>query len=162
MGARGGENPPQPLDRVGNGGYDLDPDVRRVTNGPSCGPPDSYAAAERSTTMADTTYAIIEESGGQRKVTEGEVIYIDLYNSGESKAGDTIEIDKVLVVGTAGGDAKLGAPYVKGASVTLEVTEPMKKGDKLFIHKFRTKNTYRRKTGHRQRFTIVKVAGIKG
>ncbi|MFK7760345.1 MAG: bL21 family ribosomal protein, partial [Phycisphaerales bacterium] len=61
--------------------------------------------------MADT-YAIIEESGGQRKVTEGESIYIDLHNGGESKAGDKIEIDKVLVVGAAGGDAKLGAPYV--------------------------------------------------
>ena len=111
--------------------------------------------------MADT-YAIIEESGGQRKVTDGEVIYIDLYNSGESKAGDKIDIDKVLVVGSAGGDAKLGAPYVKGASVTLEVTEPMVKGDKLFIHKFRTKSTYQKKTGHRQRFTKVKVSAIKG
>ena len=111
--------------------------------------------------MADT-YAIIEESGGQRKVTEGESIYIDLYNSGESKVGDTIEIDKVLVVGSAGGDAKLGAPYVKGAKVTLEITEPVKKGDKLYIHKFRTKSTYQRKTGHRQRYTQVKVAGIKG
>ena len=111
--------------------------------------------------MADT-YAIIEESGGQRKVTDGEVIYIDLYNSGESKAGDKIDIDKVLVVGAAGGDAKLGEPYVKGAKVTLEVTEPMVKGDKLFIHKFRTKSTYQKKTGHRQRFTKVKVSGIKG
>jgi large subunit ribosomal protein L21 len=111
--------------------------------------------------MADT-YAIIEESGGQRKVTDGEIIYIDLYNGGESKAGDKIEIDKVLVVGEAGGDAKLGAPYVDGAKVTLEITEPVKKGDKIFIHKFRTKSTYQRKTGHRQRFTIAKVTGIKG
>jgi len=115
--------------------------------------------------MADNksdNYAIIEESGGQRKVTEGESIYIDLYNGGESKAGDKIEIDKVLVLGTVGGDAKLGAPYIAGASVTLEITEPVKKGDKLFIHKFRTKSTYQKKTGHRQRFTIAKVAGING
>ncbi|MEQ9206788.1 MAG: 50S ribosomal protein L21 [Phycisphaerales bacterium] len=111
--------------------------------------------------MADT-YAIIEESGGQRKVTDGETIYIDLYNGGESKAGDKIEIDKVLVVGETGGDAKLGAPYVDGAKVTLEITEPVKKGDKLYIHKFRTKSTYQRKTGHRQRYTIAKVTGIKG
>tara|TARA_R110000744_G_scaffold200097_2_gene319192 strand:- start:3160 stop:3495 length:336 start_codon:yes stop_codon:yes gene_type:complete len=111
--------------------------------------------------MADN-YAIIEESGGQRKVTEGESIYIDLYNGGDCKAGDKIEIDKVLVLGTAGGDAKLGAPYIAGASVTLEITEPVKKGDKLFIHKFRTKSTYQKKTGHRQRYTIVKVAGING
>lgn len=108
------------------------------------------------------TYAIIEESGGQRKVTEGQSIYIDLYNGGESKAGDKIVIDKVLVLGSEGGDAKLGAPYIKGAKVTLEITEPMKKGDKLFIHKFRTKSTYQKKTGHRQRYTIATVAGIKG
>ncbi len=117
--------------------------------------------AKKTDTNTDT-YAIIEESGGQRKVTEGESIYIDLYNSGESKVGDKIEIDKVLVLGTVGGDAKLGAPYIKGATVTLEITEPMRKGDKLFIHKFRTKSTYQRKTGHRQRFTIATVAGIKG
>jgi large subunit ribosomal protein L21 len=111
--------------------------------------------------MADT-YAIIEESGGQRKVAADEIILIDLYNAGESNAGDTITIDKVLVVGSAGGDAKIGTPYVSGASVTLEITDPAVKGDKLYIHKFRTKNTYQRKTGHRQRFTQVKVTGIKG
>ncbi len=111
--------------------------------------------------MADT-YAIIEESGGQRKVTENENIIIDLYKGGESKPGDTITIDKVLVVGSIGGDATLGTPFVKGATVTLEITEPMIKGDKLFIHKFRTKSTYQRKTGHRQRYTRAKVTAIKG
>ncbi len=123
--------------------------------------PDPTRQLNGALQMADT-YAIIEESGGQRKVTDGEIIYIDLYNGGESKAGDKIEIDKVLVVGSVGGDAKLGAPYVSGASVTLEITEPVKKGDKIFIHKFRTKSTYQRKTGHRQRYTIAKVTGIKG
>lgn len=111
--------------------------------------------------MADT-YAIIEESGGQRKVSADETILIDLYNGGEAKAGDTITVDKVLVVGSAGGDAKVGTPYVDGASVTLEITEPVVKGDKLYIYKFRPKNTYQRKTGHRQRYTAVKVSGIKG
>jgi large subunit ribosomal protein L21 len=123
--------------------------------------PDLTRQLNGASTMADT-YAIIEESGGQRKVAQDETILIDLYNGGESKAGDTITIDKVLVVGSTGGDAKLGAPYVDGASVTLEITEPMMKGDKLFIHKFRTKSTYQRKTGHRQRYTAAKVTSIKG
>lgn len=113
-----------------------------------------------ASTMADT-YAIIEESGGQRKVLENDQFYIDLYQSGEAKIGDTITIDKVLVLGTVGGDATLGAPFIKGATVTFEITDPMKKGDKIFIHKFRTKSTYQRKTGHRQRFTEVKVTSIK-
>jgi len=115
--------------------------------------------------MADKksdTYAIIEESGGQRKVTADETILIDLYNAGDSKAGDQITIDKVLVVGPAGGDAKLGSPYVSGASVTLEITEPVVKGDKLYIYKFKPKKQYKRKTGHRQRFTAAKVTAISG
>ena len=109
--------------------------------------------------MAET-YAIIEESGGQRKVAQGDEILVDLYNGGEAKAGDTITIDKVLVAGTPGGDAAIGTPYVDGASVTLEITNPSLKGDKLYIHKFRTKSTYQRKTGHRQRYTAAKVTAI--
>ena len=49
-----------------------------------------------------------------------------------------------------------------GASVTLEVTDPVVKGDKVYIHKFRTKSTYQRKTGHRQRYTKVNVSSISG
>jgi len=66
------------------------------------------------------------------------------------------------VVGPAGGDAKLGTPYVSGASVTLEIVEPMVKGDKLYIYKFKAKKGYKRKTGHRQRYTAAKVASIAG
>lgn len=107
-------------------------------------------------------YAIIEESGGQRKVQQGDTILIDLVNAGEAKAGDTISVDKVLVVGEPGGSAKIGTPYVGGASVTLEITEPVVMGDKLVIRKFRTKNTYERKTGHRQRYTRATVQSING
>lgn len=116
--------------------------------------------AEKKSDKNTGAYAIIEESGGQRKVVAGDEILIDLYNNGESKAGDTITIDKVLVSGTVGGDATIGLPYIAGASVTLEITEPVVKGDKLYIHKFRTKNTYQRKTGHRQRYTGAKVTAI--
>ena len=63
--------------------------------------------------MAET-YAIIEESGGQRKVAQGDEILVDLYNGGEAKAGDTITIDKVLVAGTPGGDAAIGNVDVGG------------------------------------------------
>ncbi len=107
-------------------------------------------------------YAIIEESGGQRKVQQGDAILIDLVNQGEAKEGDTITIDKVLVVGEPGGSAKIGTPYVPGASVTLKITEPVVKGDKVVIRKFRSKNTYERKTGHRQRYTGATVESIQG
>jgi large subunit ribosomal protein L21 len=107
-------------------------------------------------------YAIIEESGGQRKVQQGDEILIDLVNAGEANVGDTITVDSVLVVGDVGGSAKIGTPYVKGASVTLEITEPVVMGDKLVIRKFRSKNTYERKTGHRQRYTGATVKSING
>ena len=107
-------------------------------------------------------YAVIEESGGQRRITEGDKFLIDLYEDGEAKAGAKITFDKVLVIGDEGGTAKLGAPYVKGASVTAEVVEPAVLGDKIHIYKFSEKKTYKNKTGHRQRYTAVKITGIKG
>ncbi|MEM0983930.1 MAG: 50S ribosomal protein L21 [Planctomycetota bacterium] len=107
-------------------------------------------------------YAIIEESGGQRKVTEGEEILIDLHAGGEAEAGSSITFDKVLVVGdnTDSSKSQIGAPYVNGASVTAEVVEGDFKGEKLHIYKFKPKKGYKRKTGHRQRYTRVKITGI--
>jgi len=107
-------------------------------------------------------YAIIEESGGQRKVTQGEEILIDLFKGGEAPSGELITFDKVLVVGPVGGEAKVGKPYVSGASVAAEVVEPMVMGEKLHIYKFKPKTGYRRKTGHRQRYTRVRITGITG
>lgn len=105
-------------------------------------------------------YAIIEESGGQRKVQMGDVFDANLINSGESTVGQSIKFDKVLVVGTIGGSTKLGQPYVAGASVAVEVVEPLAKGEKVHIQKFQAKKTWQKKTGHRQLYTTVKVTAI--
>lgn len=107
-------------------------------------------------------YAIIEESGGQRKVLQGEVILVDLVNEGLAAAGSALTFDKVLVVGEIGGGAKIGQPYVSGASVSMEVVEPVVMGEKLYIQKFQAKKTWQKKTGHRQRYTKVKVTAIAG
>lgn len=106
-------------------------------------------------------YAIIEESGGQRKVTEGDQILVDLIDGGRVQPGNTVTFDKVLVVGDVGGGAKFGQPYVSGATVTAEVVEPVVQGDKIEIWKFREKKTWQRHNGHRQRYTLLKVSGIK-
>ena len=108
--------------------------------------------------MADT-YAIIEESGGQRKVAADETILIDLYNAGESNAGDTITVDKVLVVGAAGGDAKIGTPHVAGAKVEAEVKKHGR-GKKVIVYKFKRRKNYRRKAGHRQPYTALEIKSI--
>lgn len=107
-------------------------------------------------------YAIIEESGGQRKVMQDEEILVDLLEGGEARAGAKVTFHKVLVVGEVGGTAKFGAPYVEGATVTGEIVEPMVQGEKLYIFKFRPKKGHTRKTGHRQRYTSVKITSING
>jgi len=105
-------------------------------------------------------YAVIEQSGSQTMVREGDVVTIDLLD--DAKPGDTVTFDKVLVVGDAGGGAKVGTPYVGGASVSAEVVKPEVKGPKVKIYKFSERKGYKRKTGHRQPFTTVKVTAIKG
>lgn len=111
-------------------------------------------------------YAIIEESGGQRRVIEGDEILIDLHAGGEAGAGDAVTFEKVLLVGdeTDASKSKIGSPYVDGASVSAEIIDPMVKGEKLYIYKFKPKQSKssKRKTGHRQRYTAVRVTSIKG
>lgn len=105
-------------------------------------------------------YAIIEESGSQRRVAAGDQIYVDLLQEGQAKPGSTITFDKVLLVGEPGGKAKIGKPYLTGATVTAEVTEALVKGDKIVIWKHRPKKTFRKKQGHRQPYTAVKITAI--
>lgn len=107
-------------------------------------------------------YAIFEGSGGQLKVEQGQELLIDLVSEGTAAAGEKVTFDKVLVVGEVGGTAKVGKPYVKGASVTAEVVEPLVKGEKIYVYKFREKKGYRKKTGHRSRYTRVKITAIAG
>ena len=107
-------------------------------------------------------YAIIQESGSQRRVAEGEVVMVDLVESGQAKAGQKLTFDQVLLVGKGGGGAQIGQPFVAGASVTAEVVEPMVLGEKLSVQKFRTKKAFKKRTGHRQRYTTVRITAIKG
>lgn len=104
-------------------------------------------------------YAIIEESGGQRKVAQGESILVDLLSGGTATVGETITFDKVLLV-VGEGEPRIGKPYVEGATVTAEIVEPVVKGEKLIIQKFRPKKGYKRRTGHRQRYTRVTITSI--
>jgi large subunit ribosomal protein L21 len=107
-------------------------------------------------------YAIINEGGGQRKVVQGDEILIDLLDAGTAQVGKTITFDQVLVVGGTDGAAKIGKPYVAGASVAAEIVEAVVLGEKLVVQYFQAKKGSRRRTGHRQRYTKVKVTAIKG
>ncbi|MEQ8850780.1 MAG: 50S ribosomal protein L21 [Phycisphaerales bacterium] len=101
-------------------------------------------------------YAIIEDSGTQIKVAEGDVIHVDIRDLPEDAS--SVTFDRVLMVG--GDDAKYGAPYVEGSSVTADILEREFKGEKIDVIKFKRRKGYRRKQGHRQRYMKLKVTGI--
>lgn len=101
-------------------------------------------------------YAIIQEDGKQIKVEQGQELRIDYRN--EAAAGDALTFGNVLLVSGADG-VKVGAPLVDGASVTAEVLGVVQ-GEKLVIQKFRRRKNSRRKTGHRQMYTKVKINEI--
>lgn len=101
-------------------------------------------------------YAIIETGGKQYRVQEGDVLNIEKLNV---EAGDTVEFDKVLVL--AGEELKVGAPYVEGAKVFGEVIENGK-AKKVIIYKYKSKKDYRKKQGHRQPYTMVKIVSLGG
>jgi len=100
-------------------------------------------------------YAIIATDGRQYKVEEGQEIQVDLR---ESKEGDQVVFDRVLLV-SGGGSVTVGQPTVAGASVTAEVLG-QEMGDKVYIQKMRRRKNYRRRTGHRQMYTRVRIEAI--
>ena len=100
-------------------------------------------------------YAIITDGRRQYRVEEGQEILVNYRNA---PAGEKFKFDSVLAVGGSG-DAKLGSPLVKGASVPAEVIGP-EKGEKLVIQKLRRRKNFRRKTGERHIFTRVKIGKI--
>ncbi len=100
-------------------------------------------------------YAIIKTCGKNYKVAKNDVIELEKL---DKATGENIEFDEVLFVGGDGG-SHVGTPKVDGAKVTGEVIEH-KRDDKVIIFKKRKRQNYRRKHGHRQEVTTVKVTGI--
>ena len=102
-------------------------------------------------------YAIIEDSGTQIKVNEGDVIRVDVRDLPEGTTNLTF--DKVLYVGSEDADAKIGQPYVEGASISAELLA-QKRGQKVVIIKFRRRKNYKRIKGHRQNYLEVQIGAI--
>ncbi len=100
-------------------------------------------------------YAVIESGGKQHRVTEGETLKLEKI---EAATGDTVEFDRVLMVG-AGDEVKIGTPLVAGGKVTAEVVAHGRH-PKVKIVKFNRRKHYRKETGHRQWFTQVRITGI--
>lgn len=101
-------------------------------------------------------YAIIEDNGQQYTVRKGELLTIDLKDAAEA---ESIVFDRVLAVRTDS-ELKVGAPTLPGAKVTATVVGETK-GPKIVIRKFRRRKNYRRKQGHRQHYTQVRIETIE-
>jgi len=99
-------------------------------------------------------YAIVEIKGQQFKVSEGQEIFV---NRLEAAEGDKVTFDKVLLVASEG-NFQVGTPSV-AATVNTTVLEQVK-GDKVIVFKKKRRKGYRRKNGHRQQFTKIKVDSI--
>ncbi len=100
-------------------------------------------------------YVLIEILGKQYKVEEGTLLKVDKI---DKEAGAKVEFDSVLLV-KDGEKTAVGTPYVKGAKVSA-VVEDQVKGDKMLIYKFKKRKGYRRKQGHRQQYSVIKIDKI--
>lgn len=100
-------------------------------------------------------YAIIEVSGRQYRAVEGQYIDVDKLPHDE---GESITVDKVLMVSN-GDSTTIGTPLVDGASVSATVEEQFR-GEKLIVYKYRQRTSYRRKQGHRQYHTRIRINAI--
>jgi len=104
---------------------------------------------------ADAMYAVVKTGGKQYKVAPNDVITVERL---AGAAGDNVTLSDVLMVGGEG-QLKIGAPMIAGASVTAQLVEQTR-GDKVLIFKKRRRKHFRRKNGHRQDLTVLKITGI--
>jgi large subunit ribosomal protein L21 len=100
-------------------------------------------------------YAIVEDGSKQYKAVEGETIDVDRF---PAEAGEPVDLDRVLLI-SDDGEFSIGTPLVEGAKVQATVVSQIK-GPKIIVFKYKPHNRYRVKTGHRQKYTRLKIDAI--
>lgn len=101
-------------------------------------------------------YAIIKTGGKQYKVKNDDILAVEKL---EGEAGSKLTFDEVLAVGEEGENLKVGTPLIDGAKVEAEIVEQFR-GPKLIAFKMKKRKGYRRKIGHRQDLTKIKISAI--
>ncbi len=102
-------------------------------------------------------YAVIKTGGKQFKVSEGDLLKVEKLSV---EPGTTITFEEVLLVNDGNGNLKVGSPTVQNAKVTAEVIE-QGKAKKIIVFKYKKRKNYRKKQGHRQPYTKVKITKIE-
>jgi large subunit ribosomal protein L21 len=100
-------------------------------------------------------FAVVKTGGKQYKVSVGDVVIIERL---QGSAGDTIVLDHVLMLGD-GDKLEVGTPTLAGKGVTAEIIE-QGRGDKVIVFKKKRRQNYRRKRGHRQDLTVLRITAI--
>ncbi len=101
-------------------------------------------------------FAVFRTGGKQYKVAKDDVVKVEKL-AGE--AGDAISLDEVLMIGGEEGDAQVGTPTIAGASVAATVIA-QDRTDKVIIFRKKRRQNYRRKKGHRQEITVLRITDI--
>jgi large subunit ribosomal protein L21 len=102
--------------------------------------------------------ATIKTQGRQFTVTEGDVLKVNSFPN--TNAGDSIDITEVLMIGE-GADARFGSPLVESATVKATILEN-KKDKKVIIFKKKRRQGYKKRRGHRQHLSVIKIESING
>ncbi len=102
-------------------------------------------------------YAVVRSGGKQVRVTPGAAVRVEKL---PGEVGDAIDLDQVLLVGGEG-ETRIGQPLVEGARVRGTITD-QGRGPKITVFKMKRRKGYRRKAGHRQDYTEIRVESIDG
>lgn len=102
-------------------------------------------------------YVIVEINGQQFKAEQGKKLFV--HHIKNSQEGQAVEFEKVLLV-DKDSSVEVGAPTVEGAKVVCEVLNPLVKGDKVIVFKMKRRKDYRKKRGHREQFTEIRIKEV--
>ncbi|MEC8650426.1 MAG: 50S ribosomal protein L21 [Verrucomicrobiota bacterium] len=102
--------------------------------------------------------ATIKTQGRQFTVTKGDILKVNSYPN--TQAGDSVELNEVIMI-RDGSDARFGTPLLEGASVKATILEN-KKDKKVVVFKKKRRQGYKRRRGHRQHLSVIKIESIKG
>ena len=102
-------------------------------------------------------YAIVEINGQQFKAEAGKKLFV--HHMQEAENGSTVEFDKIILV-DKDGTVTVGLPTIEGAKVVCEVVSNLVKGDKVIVFHKKRRKGYRKRNGHRQQFTELKITEV--
>ncbi len=102
-------------------------------------------------------YAVVRSGGKQIRVAPGDAVWVERLAGG---IGDAVELSEVLLIGDEGA-TRIGTPNLEGARVVGKITA-QDRGPKLTIYRMKRRKNYRRKQGHRQHYTQIRIERIEG